>query len=1068
MNQPSESVNNRYPSMNPCSSNENKYVFLHGKSTNYMSLLPARLIAACLLIALPAFLIAQSNLTVTPANNPGITPLQLVQDYLIGQGVTISNVTFNGSSDTIESPQAGYFSAATTAASSLGMSLGVITSSGMVEDVPATGSAFSGSILNQPGDPDLTNICGVETNDAAVIEFDFIPQSDKISFRYVFASEEFYEFCTQFNDPFGFFLSGPGIEGPYTNNSVNIALMPGSAFAVTIFNLCADPSSNWCNKPDPFTPYQVCREEPGPDFVFDGLTFVFTARYNVIPCTTYHIKLAVADALDGNYDSGVFLEKNSFSSNVVATSTTYTPNVGPYAVKGCNDAVVQFALPQPEPNQVTVHFEILGTAVMGVDYSPIPDSVIIPVGMTSANLTIHPLPDGIPFEPDKSVILRVTTNTCSGPIISETIVTIKDNNPLSATMTGFLSCQGQPQTLTPVVLGGQTLYPVPTYHFLWNTGDTTSSLTVSPPAGHHVYSVTVTDACGISVIASATVDVGTTPGPAGPVTCSLPVICTSVAGVVFSVPAIAGADSYVWTFPAGATVTSGANTNSVTVSFSASASPGQVTVFGRSTFCGDGSPSSMTPVIHPSPGAAGPVAGVTSLCQGPVPLTWSIAPVANATTYEWTVPPGATIVSGTTSNAITCIFPIGSSSGVFTVRGDNAECPAGATSSLAVTVNPLPGDAGAISGAAGSEVCQGQAGLVYSIHPVANASQYDWVFTGTGATLAPSGPSVTVGFSSAATSGVLTVTPRNGCGDGAASPAFPITVKVKPVAGFAACNTLTTVKNGRPVILKGGTPLGPGGVYSGPGVSQALPGVYVFDPADPAVTGSPAGSDHAITFRYTHSDGCFDELSRTMRVFSSNAADPCPGTLQDRRDGKNYPTLIVGSGATARCWMAANLDHGTLRVGSTRMTDDCTFEKYCPGDNPAACASTGGFYQWDELVEYREEEGMFQDLCPPGWHVATPAEWDLLIAANLGEGIAGAYLKDLKNASGFLARLYGIFYLNNQWAFTPGTMPGTMFWTSAGRPGGEAVARGLNDPNPSVSLYEAGRANAFSARCVRN
>jgi len=1184
---------------------------------------------------------------VTPASSPGITPQQLVQNYLIGQGVTISNVTFNGSFDTIHSPQVGFFSATDTSAVCLGMTEGIIMSSGLVAQVPGPGTFHASTSFNARGDPDLDSLCGHATWDRAVIEFDFIPESDKLSFRYVFASEEFYDFCASpYNDPFGFFLSGPSISGPYSNNSVNIALMPGDTTPVTINNICDHRPTNWCNRKENLpVVWQECPEVAGKDIVFDGFTYVFTATYNVIPCAPHHIKLAVADAQDSIFDSGVFLEKSSFSSNVVATSTNYTPNIGPYAVKGCNDAIVHFTLPLPEPKVTITKFQILGTALMGIDYSPIPDSIVIPPGQTSASITIHPLPDPNPFEPDKTVILRITNTTCNGPVISETIVIIKDNNPLSATLQSSVSCQGQPQTLTPVITGGQPLYPVPTYHFSWSSGDTTSSITPSPPPGHHEYTVTITDACGLSVTASASVDVGEIPGPAGPVTCNLPVICapmtgvvfsvpalsfadsyiwslpagatltsgsgtnsitvsfasavsagpvtvfgrnffcgdgmaanfipvirhapdaagpisgprhlcpgqqvtwtvtpianagsyqwtvpsgvtvisgassntitclttssalsglvlvngfntecnagaasslsaevhaipdaagaitcsqpvicTPVSGVVFSVPAIPGADIYVWSFPPGATVTAGANTPSVTVSFPASASPGTVSVFGRSTYCGDGAPSSLTPVIHPSPGANGPITGLNSLCQGPQQLTWSIAPVANATAYQWTVPPGVTIVSGATTNAITCIFPIGSSSGSFTVSGFNAECPAAASSIMGVTVNPLPGDAGTIATSGGAEVCQVSTGLSYSIPPVANATQYVWSYTGSGATLQPNGPAVTIDFDGTATSGQLSVLPSNGCGTGAASALLTIMVKVKPTVGFNPCNILSTVKNGRPVILKGGSPVGTGGVYSGTGVTEVSPGLYVFNPGDAAVTGSPAGTGHPVTYRYTNAAGCFDQKSQSVKVYSSNAGDPCPGTIVDRRDGKSYPILLVGSGANARCWMAVNLDYGTFVSGGNRMTDNCLHEKYCPNDLPEGCSSSGGFYQWDELVEY-SEAGIYQDFCPPGWHLPTSAEWEQLIDVSLGIGIAGAYLKDPNNPSGFLARMNGLFYFNSLWAFTGSRIPASMFWTSTAIPGGEAVARGMNEPNPSVSLYNASRANAFPARCVKN
>ena len=57
--------------------------------------------------------------------------------------------------------------------------------------------------------------------------FDFVAESESVSFNYVFASTEYSSFtCTSYNDIFGFFLSGPGITGPYSNNAVNLAYIP--------------------------------------------------------------------------------------------------------------------------------------------------------------------------------------------------------------------------------------------------------------------------------------------------------------------------------------------------------------------------------------------------------------------------------------------------------------------------------------------------------------------------------------------------------------------------------------------------------------------------------------------------------------------------------------------------------------------------------------------------------------------------------------------------------------------------------------------------------------------------
>jgi hypothetical protein len=97
------------------------------------------------------------------------------------------------------------------------------------------GSQTTGGGNFQVGDPDLQAISTVAMNDAAILEFDFIPNGDSISFNYSFGSEEYNEYvCGTVNDAFGFFLSGPGISGPFSNGAINLANVPGTTIPVTI------------------------------------------------------------------------------------------------------------------------------------------------------------------------------------------------------------------------------------------------------------------------------------------------------------------------------------------------------------------------------------------------------------------------------------------------------------------------------------------------------------------------------------------------------------------------------------------------------------------------------------------------------------------------------------------------------------------------------------------------------------------------------------------------------------------------------------------------------------------
>jgi hypothetical protein len=272
---------------------------------------------------------ADAGIQVQDLTSAGFTAQALAQN-LVGTGVTISNVTYTGSARA-----AGQF---TSANNVLGFTSGLVLSTGSVRNVVGpncvSGSAPAAndnddsgiSVDNvQPGDTDLNTIVGEEntTEDAAVLEFDFVPTSSNLSFQYVFASDEYNEFVGDFNDVFGFFLTAPD------SSPVNIALIPGTSLPVSINNV-NDGNPNT----DPATPptnsqYYINNEflpAAAPlDTEMNGLTTVFTAQATVVPGQTYHIKLAIADANDHLYDSNVFVQAGSLSSaNVTANPTSLT------------------------------------------------------------------------------------------------------------------------------------------------------------------------------------------------------------------------------------------------------------------------------------------------------------------------------------------------------------------------------------------------------------------------------------------------------------------------------------------------------------------------------------------------------------------------------------------------------------------------------------------------------------------------------------------------------------------------------------------------------------------------
>lgn len=439
----------------------------------------AVLCIASFLLLMPVVLHAQ--LTVVQGSDMNMTAQELVQNYLVGPGITVSNVTFNGAAGLISSKQIGTFQTDSTATTELGLTGGIIMTSGKAEiAIGPNHSSGAGAAMGGQGDPDLNILAETNTNDRAVIEFDFIPQYDTIRFRYVFGSEEFFEFCQSYNDAFGFFLSGPGVNGSFSNNSENIALMPGSStLYVTIKNVCNNVLSRWDNAGGDF--YQ-----------YDALTHVFTALAVVQPCSTYHIKLAIADAGDSQYDSGVFLEENSFSSiGVNLEPSNSNPVIGNTAVEGCNDVLVNFKLSKPPEKSYTVNFNITGTAINGVDYTTLPQSVTFSAGEDSIALVVHPLADLVP-EGEETVIITVDQISCDGSVTADTI-SILDYIPMSiiSKQPDTVVCQGTPVELKMMVSDGY--YPL-TYY--WNVAAANDSvIEVILPPGNNTCIAIAEDVC---------------------------------------------------------------------------------------------------------------------------------------------------------------------------------------------------------------------------------------------------------------------------------------------------------------------------------------------------------------------------------------------------------------------------------------------------------------------------------------------------------------------------------------------------------------------------------------------
>ena len=228
-------------------------------------------------------------------------------DALVGAGVTVSNATYVGAE-----AAAGGFSGGTGI---IGFEEGIVLGSGSVVDVVGPNTLDDVSTAHgTPGDADLDALSGFSTNDAAVLEFDFVPDSDQIFFKFVFSSDEYNEFVnSSFNDVFAFYINGTNCatvgaaNDPITINTIN----NGNPYDT-------DPRSN----PTLYRNNDLDDGGGTIDTEMDGLTVVLTCGAIVNNGVTNHMKLAIADGTDDIYDANVFIEAGSLTTIPTSVSVS--------------------------------------------------------------------------------------------------------------------------------------------------------------------------------------------------------------------------------------------------------------------------------------------------------------------------------------------------------------------------------------------------------------------------------------------------------------------------------------------------------------------------------------------------------------------------------------------------------------------------------------------------------------------------------------------------------------------------------------------------------------------------
>lgn len=427
-----------------------------------------------------------------------LSPTALVEDILVGDGVIVSGVSYTGDPSAI-----GSFDGSST---NVGLNSGILLTTGTVNNETGglggeqrgpfgpnnTGSA--GKANGQPGDPALTALAGVGTENAAILEFDFIPQSDTIRFRYVFGSEEYPEFVGEgFNDVFAFFISGPGFGGTY-----NMAQIPGVGGPVSIDNLNNGPANAGpCQNCSFYINNGTGTTSPMADsdyyIQYDGFTVVMEAVAKVECGETYHLRIAIADAGDQAYDSGIFLEANSLASYAPIEMDAELEldgfGDGSTLAEGCETATINISRTHTS-EALTLPILTMGSATEGVDYENIPDEITFAPGQSVVSFSFDVFDDALTEGVENLIIELNHPDPCGEDNFVSIELDIQDINPLEASIDDVeVHCPSDEAVLTVSVTGG-----LPDYSYDWDVGGTDPSITVNP-ASTTTYSVTVNDIC---------------------------------------------------------------------------------------------------------------------------------------------------------------------------------------------------------------------------------------------------------------------------------------------------------------------------------------------------------------------------------------------------------------------------------------------------------------------------------------------------------------------------------------------------------------------------------------------
>jgi uncharacterized protein (TIGR02145 family) len=713
------------------------------------------------------------------------------------------------------------------------------------------------------------------------------------------------------------------------------------------------------------------------------------------------------------------------------------------------------ATPGPISGKTTVVENALGevysiTPVSGaITYLwKVPDGITILSGQGTTKITVN-------FGNTGGDICVRSENSCGNSNFTcLSILTCKlpaVPGPISGKQTVVENATGEVYSISPV--SGATSYnwKVPDGTTILS-GQGTTKITVNFGNTGGDICVRSENSCGNSNFTCMSILTCKLPAVPGPISGKQTVV-ENATGEVYSISPVNGANSYNWKVPDGTTILSGQGTTKITINFGNTG--GDICVRSENS-CGNSNFNCLSILTCKLPAVPGPISGKQTVVENATGEVYSVSPVRGATSYNWKVPDGTTILSGQGTTKITVNF--GNTGGDICVRSENS-CGNSNFNCLSILTCKLPAVPWPISGK--QTVVENATGEVYSISPVNGATSYNWkvpdgttILSGQGTT------KITVNFDN--TGGDICVRSENSCGNSNFTCLSILTCKLPAVPGPVS---------GKQTVVENAT----GEVYSISPVNGATS--YNWKVPDGTTILSGQGTTK-ITVNFGASGG--DIFVRTENIcgvssyinLTINMSATCIyDTFIDTRDGRQYNTIQIGS----QLWLAENLAWLPYVSPSSSSSSTLPFYyvySYSGSDvsvarNMSYYSTYGVLYNWQASLT----------ACPSGWHLPNDAEWAILLTYLGGENVAGGKMKetgstywpspnrDATNESCFSGLPAG--YLS-AWSDFSAIGDATYWWSSSEETSEYSWYRALDYPHSKVNHEYYNKNGAFSVRCIKN